>query len=129
MKYVSDKAKADPNSLIDVPKGGSFDDMLAAEGDKEIGDRFNKIIAKLAEADGLQKAITMRRAARPHRTASLWQARVTTSRSPSTRCSRESAWRLNIRSPRPGASVPPRRGSSPCGASPGPSCAAASRKR
>ncbi len=24
MKYVSDKAK-DPNSLIDVPKGGSFD--------------------------------------------------------------------------------------------------------
>jgi type I restriction enzyme M protein len=42
MKYVS------PNSLIDVPKGGSFDDMLAAKGDKEIGDRFNKIIAALA---------------------------------------------------------------------------------
>ena len=49
MKYVSDKAKSDPNSLIDVPEGGSFDDMLAAKGDKEIGDRFNKIIAKLAE--------------------------------------------------------------------------------
>jgi HsdM N-terminal domain len=31
MNYVSDKAKADPDSLIDVPKGGSFDDMLAAE--------------------------------------------------------------------------------------------------
>src|ERR1700741_362409 len=52
VKYVSDKAKADPNSLIDVPKGGSFDDMLAAKGDKEIGDRFNKIIAALAEANG-----------------------------------------------------------------------------
>lgn len=48
VKYVSDKAKADPNSLIDVPKGGSFDDMLAAKGDKEIGDRINKIITALA---------------------------------------------------------------------------------
>jgi type I restriction enzyme M protein len=57
VKYVSDKAKSDPNSLIDVPKGGSFDDMLAAKGDKEIGDRFNKIIAALAEANGLQKVI------------------------------------------------------------------------
>ena len=57
VKYVSDKAKTDPNSLIDVPTGGSFDDMLAAKGDKEIGDRFNKIIAKLAEANGLRNVI------------------------------------------------------------------------
>ncbi len=57
VKYVSDKAKADPNSLIEVPAGGSFDDMLAAKGDKEIGDRFNKIIAKLAEANGLRNVI------------------------------------------------------------------------
>jgi type I restriction enzyme M protein len=57
VKYVSDKAKADPNSLIDVPTGGSFDDMVALKGDKEIGDRINKIIAKLAEANGLQKVI------------------------------------------------------------------------
>jgi type I restriction enzyme M protein len=57
VKYVSDKAKADPNSLIDVPAGGSFDDMLAAKGDKEIGDRFNKIIGKLAEANGLRNVI------------------------------------------------------------------------
>src|SRR4051812_19080490 len=59
VKYVSDKAKADKNSLIDVPAGGSFDDMLAAKGDKEIGDRFNKIIARLAEANGLQKVIDL----------------------------------------------------------------------
>jgi len=57
VKYVSDKAKGDADSLIDVPAGGSFDDMLAAKGDKEIGDRFNKIIAKLAEANGLRNVI------------------------------------------------------------------------
>ena len=59
VKYVSDKAKSDPNSLIDVPTGGSFDDMLAAKGDKEIGDRLNKIIAKLAEANGLRNVIDL----------------------------------------------------------------------
>lgn len=57
VKYVSDKAKSDANSLIEVPAGGSFDDMLAAKGDKEIGDRFNKIIAKLAEANDLRNVI------------------------------------------------------------------------
>jgi type I restriction enzyme M protein len=57
VKYVSDKAKSDPNNLIDVPVGGSFDDMVALKGDKEIGDRINKIIAKLAEANDLQKVI------------------------------------------------------------------------
>jgi type I restriction enzyme M protein len=59
VKYVSDKAKANRDSLIDVPAGGSFDDMLAAKGDKEIGDRFNKIIAKLAEANGLRNVIDL----------------------------------------------------------------------
>ncbi|MFD8452755.1 MULTISPECIES: type I restriction-modification system subunit M [Streptomyces] len=59
VKYVSDKAKADPDSLIDVPPGGSFDDMLAAKGDKEIGDRFNKIIGRLAEANDLRNVIDL----------------------------------------------------------------------
>ena len=58
MKYVSDKAKTH-GSLIDVPDGGSFDDMLKAKGDPEIGDKFNKIIAKLAEANGLVNVITL----------------------------------------------------------------------
>ena len=57
VKYVSDKAKADKNSLISVPAGGSFDDMVALKGDKEIGDKINKIIAKLAEGNDLQKVI------------------------------------------------------------------------
>jgi type I restriction enzyme M protein len=59
VKYVSDKSKSDPHSLIDVPAGGSFDDMLACKGDKEIGDRLNKIIGKLADANGLQKVIDL----------------------------------------------------------------------
>jgi type I restriction enzyme M protein len=57
VKYVSDKAKTDRGSLIDVPAGGSFDDMIALKGDKEIGDKINKIIARLAEANDLQKVI------------------------------------------------------------------------
>lgn len=59
VKYVSDKAKADPYSLIVVPDGGSFDDMLAVKGDKEIGDRFNKIIGKLADANELRNVIDL----------------------------------------------------------------------
>lgn len=59
VKYVSDKAKSDPNSLIDVPKDGSFDAILALKGDKEIGDKINKVISKLAEANDLQKVIDL----------------------------------------------------------------------
>jgi type I restriction enzyme M protein len=59
VKYVTDKAKSDPNSLINVPRGGSFDDMIALKGDAEIGDRINKIIARLAEANDLQRVIDL----------------------------------------------------------------------
>jgi type I restriction enzyme M protein len=38
-----------------VPKGGSFDDMLALKGDKEIGDKINKIISRLAAGHHLQR--------------------------------------------------------------------------
>ncbi|MGH3622083.1 MAG: type I restriction-modification system subunit M, partial [Sciscionella sp.] len=57
VKYVTDKSKSDPNSLIDVQAGGSFDDMVALRGDKEIGDKINKIIGRLAEANGLKGVI------------------------------------------------------------------------
>lgn len=59
VKYVTDKAKSDKNSLIDVPAGGSFDDLVTFKGDKEIGDKINKAIAKLAEANDLQKVIDL----------------------------------------------------------------------
>ena len=57
MKYVSDKYKDDVFGDIVVPEGGSFDDMVALKGDKEIGEKVDKIIAKLAEANGLRGVI------------------------------------------------------------------------
>jgi type I restriction enzyme M protein len=57
MKYVSDKLAASPNSLIEVPDGGSFADTVKLKGDKEIGDRINKIIARLAEVNDLMDVI------------------------------------------------------------------------
>jgi len=57
VKYVSDKYAGQPHALIEVPQGGSFADMVALKGDKEIGDKINKIIAKLAEANNLKGVI------------------------------------------------------------------------
>jgi type I restriction enzyme M protein len=57
VKYVSDKYAGDAKALIEVPKGGGFADMIALRGDKEIGDKINKIIAKLAEANDLKGVI------------------------------------------------------------------------
>jgi type I restriction enzyme M protein len=57
VKYVTDKSKASPDSLIEIPDGGSFDDMVAVRGDKEIGDKINKIIGKLAEGNELQNVL------------------------------------------------------------------------
>jgi len=57
VKYVSDKYAGDPNALIEVPDGGSFADMVALKGDKEIGDKINKIIGRLAEANELKGVI------------------------------------------------------------------------
>ena len=57
MKYVSDKAANDPDSLIFVPEGGGFTDMVNLKGDKEIGDKINKIIGRLAEENDLKGII------------------------------------------------------------------------
>jgi type I restriction enzyme M protein len=57
VKYVSDKYSGQSDALIEVPAGGSFKDMLALKGDKEIGDKLNKIIARLAEANDLKGVI------------------------------------------------------------------------
>ena len=52
MKYVSDKyAGSDDFADIKVPPGGSFADMVALKGTKEIGDGINKVIGKLADAN------------------------------------------------------------------------------
>ena len=57
MKYVSDKYAADRDALIEVPAGGGFADMVKLKGDKEIGDRINKVIGLLAEANELKGVI------------------------------------------------------------------------
>jgi len=53
VKYVSDKYAGKPDAIIEVPAGGSFADMVRLKGDKEIGDKINKIIGRLAEAADL----------------------------------------------------------------------------
>ena len=57
VKYVSDKYAGQKDALLDVPAGGSFTDMVALKGDKEIGDKINVIIGKLAEANDLKGVI------------------------------------------------------------------------
>lgn len=59
MKYVSDKYSGKKNSLITIPRGGSFDDMVALKGKSDIGDQINKIIAKLAEENDLRGVIDL----------------------------------------------------------------------
>ncbi|MGL2639636.1 type I restriction-modification system subunit M [Helicobacter pylori] len=57
LKYISDKARNNNFSEIEVPEGCFYEDILALEGDKEIGDKLNKIIAKIAERNGLEGVI------------------------------------------------------------------------
>ncbi len=57
VKYVSDKYAGKPKSVIAVPKGGSFADMVKLKGDKEIGEKITKIIGKLAKENDLQGII------------------------------------------------------------------------
>ena len=57
VKYISDKYAGQKDALLDVPKGARFADMVALKGNKEIGDKMNEIIAKLAEANDLKGVI------------------------------------------------------------------------
>ncbi|WQU39126.1 type I restriction-modification system subunit M [Helicobacter pylori] len=57
LKYISDKARSNMDSEIEVPQGCFYEDILALEGDKEIGDKLNKIIAKIAERNDLKGVI------------------------------------------------------------------------
>lgn len=57
LKYVSDKYKGNPYGMIVVPEGASFDDLVKIKGNKEVGDKINKIIAALAEENDLKGVI------------------------------------------------------------------------
>lgn len=58
IKYISDKYAGVPYAPLTVPKGASFNDMVALKGKTTIGDDINKkIIGKIAEANKLTGTI------------------------------------------------------------------------
>lgn len=57
VKYVSDKFTGEDYADIDVPEGGSFDDMVKLIGKKDIGEGIDTIIGKLAESNNLHGII------------------------------------------------------------------------
>jgi len=59
MRYVTDKYYDKDDALIEVPDGGSFKDLVKLKGDKEIGDKINKVIRKMADANDLVGVITV----------------------------------------------------------------------
>ena len=59
MRYVTDKYYGKKDALIEVPEGGSFHDLVKLKGDKEIGDKTNKVIRKMADANDLVGVITV----------------------------------------------------------------------
>jgi type I restriction enzyme M protein len=60
VKYVSDIYGNKKNSLIEVPEGATFEDMVALKGKPDIGDQINKKILKpLFAANGLDGSIEL----------------------------------------------------------------------
>lgn len=60
VKYVSDKYGNKKDSLIEVPEGASFDDMIALKGKSDIGEQINKKILKpLFAANGLEGSMEL----------------------------------------------------------------------
>lgn len=58
LKYISDKSKTkDIDSLVEVPKGCSFEDIVALKHKDNIGEEMNKILKKLAAANSLEGII------------------------------------------------------------------------
>ncbi|MDE5418478.1 type I restriction-modification system subunit M [Labilibaculum sp. DW002] len=60
VKYVSDKYANKSDSLIEVPAGATFEDMIALKGQPDIGDQINKKILKpLFAANGLEGSMDL----------------------------------------------------------------------
>ena len=48
LKYISDKQKADPESMLyTIPEGCTFDDVVRLKNTSNVGDDLNKILAKV----------------------------------------------------------------------------------
>jgi len=53
IKYVSDKYAGDEDTLITIPEGASFDDLVKMKGKDDIGDYINKkILAPIDRENG-----------------------------------------------------------------------------
>ena len=57
VKYVSDRFKSSDNWDIEIPEGGSFDDIVKLKYAKNIGEGINIVISKLAEVNDLKGVI------------------------------------------------------------------------
>jgi type I restriction enzyme M protein len=57
VRYVSDKYADQKDALVVIPKGGSFSDLSSLKGKTNIGEGINKVLSKLAEANGLKGVI------------------------------------------------------------------------
>lgn len=56
-KYVSDRYKGQPFAEFTISKGASFEDLIAAKGKSDIGERVDKIIQKFLEDNRLQGSL------------------------------------------------------------------------
>lgn len=57
VKYISDKYEGDPEALIEVPEGCTFQDIVALMGDPNIGEKITTKISEIAKENGLQGII------------------------------------------------------------------------
>lgn len=56
-KYVSDRYKGQPFAEFTISKGASFEDLVAAKGKSDVGERVDKIIQKFLEDNRLQGSL------------------------------------------------------------------------
>ncbi len=56
-KYVSDRYKGQPFAEFAISKGASFEDLIAAKGKSDVGERVDKIIQKFLEDNRLQGSL------------------------------------------------------------------------
>ena len=57
VRYVSDKYGGKKDAPVDIPKGGSFGDLVKLKGKPNIGEGFNVVLSSLAKANGLKGVI------------------------------------------------------------------------
>ena len=57
LKYISDRYSNDDFAIIEIPEDATFDKITELKNNKEIGDKLNIIIRRIAEANNLRGVI------------------------------------------------------------------------